>query len=78
LLDVVGISSEEAERHMKGQNICQSIHSSNDCTNGNFRPTQDYVNEYKNEEIKQKLKPGTTERNFKKSNKAATQKCLVR
>jgi hypothetical protein len=51
---------------LKVKTFVQSIHSSNDCTKGIFRLTQDYVNEYKNEEMKQNLKPGTTKRILKK------------
>ena len=46
-LEVVGISSEEAETFVLG------IHCSNNCTQRNFRLTQDFVNGYKNEDKKQ-------------------------
>jgi hypothetical protein len=59
---------QEVERYRKGvaseslhvfKTFVQSIHCSNDCAKRNVTLILDFVNGFKNEDLKQNLKPGT-------------------
>jgi hypothetical protein len=64
LLKVVCISREEVEKWIKGEaseslhvfkTFVQNIQCTNDCTERNIRLIQEFVNGYKNEDMKQNL-----------------------
>jgi hypothetical protein len=73
---------KEVERYIKGvagkslhafKTLVRSIHCSNDCAKRNIRLILDFANGYKNKDMKQNLKPGTT----KRSRKGLTKQQLI-